>query len=454
MDWKQLISEKRILSDGGHKKATSDLRSAFERDFDRISFSFPFRRLQDKTQTIPLPKYDFIHTRLTHSLETSSVGRSLGRIVGRYIIGEYKLKDINEHDFGAIVSSACLAHDIGNPPFGHAGEGAISDFFRTTGLYIKDKLKTINNYSDIDKRWNDFANVEGNALGFHTITKKHYRGFDLTLTTLAAFTKYPRESKINNKNNVRVSQKKYGFFFADRETFKGIADELGLRSLNENKDDYTWCRHPLAFLTEAADDICYRLIDFEDGVRTGLIDFKKAEKLLNKISGIDLRDKSYKELFSNNERLGYLRSKAIFNMIYDIAAEFIKNEKDILSGDFDEALIKKSKYHGTLIKIEGEVKKKVYKSTSVLELEATGFEVLGGLLHYFIGSGNSKKTERLSSESLHWQKINELLPEQFKSKKNENNLYNDILKIIDYVAGMSDSYAIKVYRKLKGIEIG
>lgn len=447
MDWKQLISKKRIHS-GGREKATSDLRSEFERDFDRISFSYPFRRLQDKTQTIPLPKHDFIHTRLTHSLETSSVGRSLGRIVGKYIIDNYKLADITEHDFGAIVSSACLAHDIGNPPFGHAGEKAISDFFRTTGAYIKDK------YNYVDKQWNDFVNVEGNALGFHTVTKKNYRGFDLTLTTLAAFTKYPRESKINNKNNGRISQKKYGFFYADRKNFKYIADELGLRSLSENKDDYTWCRHPLAFLTEAADDICYRLIDFEDGVRTGLVDFEKAEKLVNEISNIDLEDKFYKNLFSNNERLGYLRGKAIFNMIYDVAYEFIKNEKGILSGDFDEALIEKSTYHDTLIKIEGEVKKKVYKSTSVLELEATGFEVLGGLLHYFIGSGDSEKTERLSRESFHWQKINELLPEEFKSTENESNLYNNILKIIDYVAGMSDSYAIKVYRKLKGIEIG
>ncbi|MCF6155093.1 MAG: dNTP triphosphohydrolase [Candidatus Brocadia sp.] len=447
MDWQQLISKKRIHSGEGPKKGTNDPRSEFERDFDRISFSYPFRRLQDKTQTIPLPKYDFIHTRLTHSLETSSVGRSLGRIVGKYIINNYNLKDINEHDFGAIVSSACLAHDIGNPPFGHAEEKAMSDFFRTTGSHIKAELNDKN--GDVDKLWNDFVDVEGNALGFHTITKKHYRGFDLTLTALAAFTKYTRESKINNINTARVSQKKYGFFYADREIFKNIADELGLRSLSENKDDYTWCRHPLAFLTEAADDICYRLIDFEDGVRAGCIDFEKAEELLNEISGLDLQDRFYKELSSDNERLGYLRGKAIFNMIYDVADIFKKNEKGILRGDFDKALIEDSKYKkDTISKIADEVRKKVYESASVLELEATGFEVLGGLLHYFIGSGDSKKNERLSRKSFHWQKINELLPEQFKSTKNEN-LYNDILNIIDYVAGMSDSYAIKVYRKLK-----
>ena len=264
MNWNQLLSDKR-----GKDQKKSNLegtRSAFEQDYDRVIFSHPFRRLQDKTQVHPLPENDFVHTRLTHSLEVSSVGRSLGKKVGKAILERNSelAKNFDLHDFGGIVAAASLAHDIGNPPFGHSGEDAISEFFSSgQGMRYKSLVN--------DLEWTDLTNFEGNAQGFRILNKDRYQGLRLTHATLAAFSKYPRQSIIEKCDPNRRSQKKYGFFQSERHIFASIAETVGLIPF----EDYSWSRHPLAFLVEAADDICYNLIDLEDGCRLGLVTYEE-----------------------------------------------------------------------------------------------------------------------------------------------------------------------------------
>ncbi|MEM7110582.1 MAG: dGTP triphosphohydrolase, partial [Bacteroidota bacterium] len=265
MNWSKLLSEQRGQKKGDEKDKGT--RSAFEQDYDRVIFSYPFRRLQDKTQVHPLPEDDFVHTRLTHSLEVSSVGRSLGKKVGKVILERWPelAKRYDFHEFGGIVAAASLAHDIGNPPFGHSGEDAISEFFKSgSGAIYKNLVNEL--------EWADLTHFEGNAQGFRILNKDQYQGLRLTYATLAAFSKYPRQSIIKCKDPKRRSQKKYGFFQSERDVFKSIASTLGLPELEE----YSWSRHPLAFLVEAADDICYNLIDLEDGCRLGLVNYSDA----------------------------------------------------------------------------------------------------------------------------------------------------------------------------------
>ena len=329
MDWRKLLSTTRISELGGceknkpSKSQFKDPRSHFERDFDQIIFSYPFRRLQDKTQVIPFPEFDFVHTRLTHSLEVASVGRSFGKLVTD-LIEKKEGKDIlgknTSSDIGALIAAACLAHDIGNPPFGHSGEDSISNYFRqrrdeferckkednkyyfTKTLFDFEKYKeekgkyyefkdSSKKFEEIDrdkalpeiKRYNDLSNFEGNANGFRIIANNYGRGINPTCALLGTFTKYPRESYLEKKpSNIEElkSQAKYGFFQAEKEMFKNIAEELGLiRIEGVGEEDIAYHRHPLAFLMEASDDIAYGMIDFEDGCRLGLIDFEKNYKI-------------------------------------------------------------------------------------------------------------------------------------------------------------------------------
>ena len=262
MNWIKLLSHKRP----GEQKmpAHDETRSRFEQDFDRIVFSHPFRKLQDKTQVFPLPEDDFVHTRLTHSLEVASVGRSLGKNAGVFLLEKYPelgAQGYSVHDFGAIVGAAAIAHDMGNPPFGHSGEDGISSFFLSNenGQFFKDKVS--------EKEWKDLTTFEGNAQGLRILSGRN-SGLKVTFAILGAFTKYPISSSAD-KESGRKSQKKFGYYQSDHSLFSELALELGLVRLGEEK----WIRHPLAFLVEAADDICYRIIDLEDGCRLGLIDF-------------------------------------------------------------------------------------------------------------------------------------------------------------------------------------
>jgi dGTPase len=442
MNWKQLLSSNRI---GKTAKADS-FRSAFEQDYDRIIFSHPFRRLQDKTQVHPLPEYDFVHTRLTHSLEVSSVGRSLGKKVGESILEKYpdlSISGFSSYDFGAIVAAAALAHDIGNPPFGHSGESAISDFFNSKDMTTLFKSHMTAN------QWADIIDFEGNAQGFRLMNQTN--GLQLTNATLAAFTKYPRPSLISSPDKSKKSQKKYGYFQSDKNVFEDLATEVGLKKYN---DEGIWSRHPLAFLVEAADDICYQVIDLEDGCRLELVSYEETVGLLGSIIGNTFDPAKLAKYSSDAERIGVLRAMAIGKLVDECVTVFLDHEPQLLAGEFDRALTGLIPSKDILKKIEKISIIKIYQSRKVLEKEAAGFEVLPGLLeafttavfHYYIDKTHfTKKLENLIR----------LLPEDVRTKMDQSSdsLYELLMATIDFISGMTDSHAISLYRKIKGISM-
>jgi dGTPase len=448
LEWEKLLTDSRLGEKTRSKQKLQDGRSEFQKDFDRIVFSPAFRRLQDKTQVFPLPESDFVHTRLTHSLEVSCVGRSLGNLVGETIIK--RNPSLSNHftkfHFGEVVAAACLAHDIGNPPFGHSGEDAIAEYFRSgNGQKFKSKIRD-------KKKWTDLIKYEGNAQGFRIITKlqnpKVKGGLNLTYSTLAAITKYPRESLINSQNNSLQNKayRKYGFFQAEKDIFKEVAEAAGLDCVKSGKT-FWWCRHPLTFLVEAADDICYRVMDLEDGFRLGLISFKETEELLRPLvseQGLkDYRDKDEKD------RIGYLRAVAINELVNELAKVFMDEEKNILSGKFENEIISEIKRANALKKIKDISIAKIYKSRSVVEREVAGYEVLGGLLDTFINSYNEEYEKKFSSKN---KSVFALLPGRIGDGI-PDDLYLRLLRIIDFVSGMTDSFAVSLFRKIKGISL-
>lgn len=454
MQWATLFSEAR-LGDKAARTATED-RTNFERDFDRVVFSSAFRRLQDKTQVIPLPENDFVHTRLTHSLEVSCVGRSLGKMVGKAIIEKYALENLHPSDFGAVVAAAALAHDIGNPPFGHSGEAAISDYFMNgNGRRFE---------ADINDAalWQDLIRFEGNANGFRLLT--HYdetRGggsISLTYSTLAAFTKYPtRALKTDDNHKWRGSQKKYGYFQAEQDIFRRIFTDLGIDPLPGT--DAGWLRHPLAFLVEAADDICYRIIDFEDGMRMRLIGASEGTTLLKAVAGSFYSEERYNGIKDEREQWGYLRAVSISRLITETVKAFLDHEAEMLTGAFDKPLLDVfpevlRQDLGQIIKLSV---KHIYRSRTVLEIEAAGFNVVAELLDLFITATIDKHEfgDELRKKKPYSEKILSILPPQylFDGEPKGRDLYLRILRICEFVAGMTDSYAVTIYRRLKGIEL-
>ena len=342
MNWEQLLSLKR--QGDTHKRLRieqDETRLGFEVDYDRIIFSSAFRSLQDKTQVIPLSKTDFVHTRLTHSLEVSVVGRSLGRIAGKKILEKHPyLREVHGYqinDFGAIVAAAALSHDIGNPPFGHSGEKAIGEFFKTgKGQKYKATLS--------EKEYQDVIDFEGNANGFRLLTASKEGvegGLRLSYGTLGAFTKYPKES-LPKKPSTHIADKKFGFFQSDKNSFQEVAGELGLVQTRTG-EDISFSRHPLTFLVEAADDICYTIIDFEDGINLGLISEDYALEYLIKLVKDTINTKKYNAMIHMEDRLSYLRALAINTLITDAVKVFLDNEDAILKGDFNTSLLDKSK---------------------------------------------------------------------------------------------------------------
>ena len=448
MEWEKLLTDSRLGEKSQLRSKVQDGRSEFQKDFDRIVFSPAFRRLQDKTQVFPLPESDFVHTRLTHSLEVSCVGRSLGNLVGETVIKRNPAlqNKFTKFHFGEIVAAACLAHDIGNPPFGHSGEDAIAEYFRSgNGQKFKANIKD-------EKKWTDLVKYEGNAQGFRIITKlqnpKVKGGLNLTHSTLSAVTKYPRESLINNKSSAsqNKSYRKYGFFQAEKDLFKNVATATGLNSLKSEKN-YWWCRHPLAFLVEAADDICYRVMDLEDGFRLGLISFRETEELLRPLISKqylnDYKDKDEKD------RIGYLRAVVLNQLVDELAKVFLDEEKNILLGMFEDDLISKIKRAEALMRIKEISIRKIYKSRSVVEREVAGYEVLGGLLDTFIHSYNEAFAGKISAKN---KSVFGLLPNRI-SEEIPDDLYLRLLRIIDFVSGMTDSFAVSLFRKIKGISL-
>jgi dGTPase len=421
MNWHQLLSSQRW---NAKPDLAESSRSAFEQDYDRIIFSHPFRRLQDKTQVHPIPEQDFVHTRLTHSLEVSSVGRSLGKKIGEHVLQRHpELKEnFSLFDFGAIVAAASLAHDLGNPPFGHAGEEAISDFFlhHPKGQSFQNEVN--------EGAWNDLIKFEGNAQGFRLLNKSEY-GLKLTFATLGTFTKYPCPSFFFERDKKKKSQKKFGFFQTEEKVFAEVANQLGLIKTGEN----AWARHPLAFLVEAADDICYSIIDLEDGCRLGLVNFEETVEMMASILQTQFDRQKLDRLHSLNGKLGVLRAMAINRLLDECTTAFLDFEASILEGKFDQALT-------DII------------PSQVVEIEAAGHEVLPGLLHEFIEAGfhyvkggQSRKHANLAL----------MLPEEILSncKQSNGDTYLILREIIDFVSGLTDRHALSLYRKIKGFSV-
>ncbi len=448
MDWGSLLCVERP-GEKSEKSSKVSTRSIFEQDFDRIVFSYPCRCRQDKTQVFPLPKTDFVHTRLTHSLEVSSVGRSLGKKAGKVIISQYpdlSSSNLNEFEFGAIVAAAALAHDIGNPPFGHSGEDAISAFFSESSLgqQIKDTVAP--------EKWSDLINFEGNAQGFRLLTNNNFQGLRVTYATLAAFSKYPRESKIKKADPNRKSQKKYGFFQAEKKVFIETANKTGLTRLHDS--NLVWCRHPLAFLVEAADDICYSIIDLEDGCNQGLVSIETVKDLLAPILGDRFNLEKFNRIPLMREKISLLRALVISELIEQVSKVFIELEPDIRKSVFDKALtsvIPGEQYLKEIIRISVE---KIYQSTPVLEKEAAGFEVLSGLLDAFAGAcfdfyKNKGRTGKKNATIIN------LFPLDLRQslESNSDDLYKIMLSCLDYIILMTDSQALETFRKIKGISI-
>lgn len=496
--WNKLLSSKRLDELLGTSRAIppkllssalGDPRNPFEKDCDRIIYSYPFRRLQDKTQVIPFPAHDFVHTRLTHSLEVSTVGRSFGKMLENYLIEKRNLK-INLGEIPSIVTATCLAHDIGNPPFGHSGEDSISEYFKYGNagelvLNVEYRKPNINKIGQVEEyeyinyesecKISDLQAFEGNAMGFRILTTNPKDSMNLTCATLAAFTKYPRGSYIGNDldyklvhEEMRASQKKFGFFYTERDIFKLIAEEVGLVKLVS--DQHIWARHPLSFLMEAADDICYSIIDFEDGCRQKRISFsctnrctikdclieKTGEDVIIGIASLHNRfDKEfYDSLNDSTSKISYLRGLTIGVLTTECFAVFEKNYEEILNGQFDSSLINciDKNIRDKMNEMKALVKAGVYQSRDVLETEATGFEVIGGLIEAFVSVTDMCLDCSFGDQPKKALKIFDLIPNEYKPTSDEEK-YLQLLKITDYIAGMTDSYAINLYRKIKGIQL-
>ncbi|WP_245857040.1 dGTP triphosphohydrolase [Mucilaginibacter auburnensis] len=438
-------------------------RTEYERDWDRIIFSSPFRRLQNKTQVFPLPEEVFVHNRLTHSLEVASVGRSLGKIVGKHLSELPDIEALTEprnfyrNHLKNVIAAACLAHDLGNPAFGHSGEEAISKYFRKRDTERVEDKEFKDKFDPCE--WNDLVNFEGNANAIRILTQQQNGrvkgGFRLTYSTLGAIIKYPCESLASEGSKGAKHRKKYGYFKCDESVFMDIANEL-----NMHPDDFTdqvvFKRHPFVYLVEAADDICYNIIDLEDSHRLGILNYDDVKSHLLAIVAKSPNDeiefvvKQVDELESDkNEAIAYLRAKSINTLTLKCADVFIKNEEQILAGQ----------YHNTLIEdipeLASELKaivslsyKKIYNYKEVVKLELAGFRIMSGLVEDFVTAALIPKEQRQKEHN----KVLELLPSQFKFDESDSD-YLKVIKMIDFISGMTDLFALKLYRTLRGIEI-
>lgn len=443
MNWEQLLSLKRYGDP--HKrlrKEQDETRIGFEVDYDRIIFSTEFRSLQDKTQVVPLSKTDFVHTRLTHSLEVSVVGRSLGRQAGKQLLEKHPhLKSVlgyQINDFGAIVAAAALGHDIGNPPFGHSGEKAIGSYFSSSKSQLfREKLT--------DKEYQDLCDFEGNANGFKILTESRpgrEGGLRLSYATLGAFMKYPKESLPKKPTN-HIADKKYGFFQTEKLLFKDVAEELGL--IPRDTSNLSFSRHPLAYLVEAADDICYTVIDFEDGINLGLIPEEFALEYLINLVRNSINTEKYNQLKTTQDRISYLRALAINTLIMESVDIFMKNEDAIMKGEFDKGLLEVSKYKAQIHDIIELSIKNMYESDEVINKEISGYQVLTGLLNIYVPAAVNCFENKLSNYD---KLILKTLPETLSLRN--KSYYDNILQICLYISTLSDSQAMIVYHRIKG----
>ena len=419
-------------------EARKDDRTEFQRDYDRLIFSAPFRRLQNKTQVFPLPGSVFVHNRLTHSLEVSCVGRSLGNDVASQLLKKHPaLADSHISEIGSIVSAACLAHDLGNPPFGHSGEKAISTYFSEgQGMALKKELSPM--------EWDDLTHFEGNANAFRILTHqfegRRKGGFVMTYSTLASIVKYPFSSQLAGKKS------KFGFFLSEEADYQKIARELGIIQLSKPDEPLRYARHPLVYLVEAADDICYQMMDIEDAHKLKLLTHDET-KGLYMLFFDEKRKKRIEEVCrivtDVNEQIAYLRSSVIGALIKECTRVFTENEKKILAGEFEGALIKhicsplKEAYENcSAIALQ-----RIYRSSDVLDIELAGFRVISTLIDLMINAVRSPEKA-----------YSQLLINRVSGQYNVNapTLYGKIQAVLDYISGMTDVYALDLYRKIKG----
>lgn len=458
MTWKNCFSPKRY----GMESGQGDIRTEYERDWDRIIFSSPFRRLQNKTQVFPLPEEVFVHNRLTHSLEVASIGRSLGKIIGKKISQFEEIKEDEKarpfyrNNLKNVIASACLAHDLGNPAFGHSGEEAISKYFKKRDTTKADDLRFKSNFSSDE--WKDLITFEGNANALRVLTMQQKGrvtgGFRLTHSTIGSILKYPCESLASQKNILH--RKKYGYFKIDEEVFLDVANELNLIPDNSAKPQIAFKRHPFVYLVEAADDIAYNIIDFEDAHRLGILTYDEVRgsflKIINQgpnndIDSIERLADSLKE--DKNESIAYLRAKSINTLIYKCVDVFWNNKELILKGEYEKSLIQDIPELQQVMKdIEITSIEKIYNARKVVELEIAGFRIMSGLVEDFVTSALTSKNDRDKEQN----KILELLPKQY-SFDESCSPYEKVMHILDFISGMTDLFALKLYRKLRGIEM-
>ena len=431
MEWKSLLSAEREYRE--YKK--SDIRNAFQRDYDRIIFSNIFRRLQNKTQVFPLPGSIMVHNRLTHSLEVASVGRSIARIVSKNLTKKFGNDFLNEiYDIDTIVSAACLAHDLGNPPFGHSGEETISSYFKEGPG--KDLESQIPEY-----QWSDLISFEGNANAFRQLTHqfagRRQGGMSLTYATLATLIKYPYPSY--NKNG----RKKYNIFHSELDTFKKVMDGCGIKCIDENALIYA--RHPLSFIMEAADDICYLILDMEDAQKRGIVQTQQADIFFSSFFDesnendswfFTRKNEVYNTVTDDNERMAFLRATVINKLVDCVSNVFTENYDTIMRGDFEKSLASHLPdfEKNALEKCREFSLKNIYKHNSVVKIELTGFNVIGELIDEFVQAVlNPGKTYNKMLLSI--------IPEQFKN--NNDDLYSRIQVVLDYISNMTDLYAVQ-----------
>lgn len=442
MEWKQLISNKRFGQEHKHAERHDD-RSEFKRDYDRLIFSSAFRRLQNKTQVFPLPGSIFVHNRLTHSLEVASVGMSIGNDISRRVIQKRpKLKDTLVEEIGTIVSAACLAHDLGNPPFGHSGEKAIQTFFSEgPGQKIKPMVSS--------EFWDDITHFEGNANAFRILTHRfkgrRQGGFVMTYSMLASIVKYPFASSLAGNHG------KFGFFASEAESYRKIADELGIFCKSAPGEPLKYARHPLVYMVEAADDICYEIMDIEDSHKLKILSFAETEHLLLSFFDGDIQQKIRQriideEMTDENEKVVYMRASVIGKLENECVAAFLAHEEEILAGTFEGSLIdhiseRQKKAYKECEKISYS---KIYQSKPVLDIELSGYQIMATLMEVFI--------EAAVNPSRFYSK--QLLRRVSSQYDIENeNLEERIMAVIDYISGMTDIYALDIYQKINGISL-
>lgn len=441
MQWERLITTKRLglerYHSGGH-----DERTEFQRDYDRLIFSPVFRRLQNKTQVFPLPGSVFVHNRLTHSLEVSCVGRSIGNSVSRLLAAMHPEQADVLAEMGTVVATACLAHDLGNPPFGHSGEKAIATFFSEGAGQKYGQRGRLT-----EAEWADITTFEGNANAFRLLTHqfcgRRPGGFVLTYPTLASVVKYPYESVYADRR-----KQKFGFFQSERETYERIAGELGIPRLADNADRYA--RYPLVYLVEAADDICYQMMDIEDAYKLRLLSAEETKEIYFQYLSEEKRERAEREIFAmvydRNEQISYLRSTVVGVMTDAVSRVFAENEAAILEGRFEGSLIgalpeklNEAYRHSSAISVE-----RIYRAQVVVDIELAGFRIISSLLEILLEAV-------FSPEKAYSKQLLQRIPQQYDVAAESD--YNKIQSVLDYISGMTDVYALDLYRKITGMSL-